>query len=378
MLNLSALFHSTTETQTFLGNITLSDSDRDSLSTARTLIRQTLRAQLPVLLQADQEVKKAVAPGFFTQGSWAYKTINAPAQDKQQADLDDGAYLPLRFVSGAKPSIASRAFFVAVDAIFYGLAQRMNWKLDKSKPTCSRLEISSRGHVDVPLYTIPDHEFATLEKRAVDHGYVTLSEAVSVRDQDSWTDLPTGTVLLAMRDGSWAESDPRPIRDWFLAQVNTHGEQLRRVVRYLKAWRDWTWPRGGPNSLLLMVALSRTFSAKERRDDLAFLEAVRSLPAELRNGILNPIQTSESLTENLGESGVKELIAKLEELIQYLDAAIMHSNDAAQSCAWLRNKLGPRFPANLNAVKDSSATAVVAAAAATAVPSPLVGRTKAG
>jgi len=31
-------------------------------------------------------------PRFFTQGSWAYKTLNAPAQNPQQADLDDGAY----------------------------------------------------------------------------------------------------------------------------------------------------------------------------------------------------------------------------------------------------------------------------------------------
>lgn len=378
MLNLSALFSSTTEKKTFLANIELEDGDKEDLSSAKTLVRQTLRTQLPNLLQADQEVKKAIAPRFFTQGSWAYKTLNAPAQQGQQADLDDGAYLPMTFVTGAKPSFVSKALFTAVDAILGELAMQMEWKLDKSKATCSRLEISAKGHIDVPLYAIPDQDFVTLEKAAAARGYHAFAEAAGAIGRDSWAVLPTGSVLLAIRDGTWAESDPRPVKDWFLNQVVLQGEQLRRVVRYLKAWRDWTWKQGGPNSLLLMVAISKVFGERDRRDDLAFLDVVRALPDEFRRGVFNPVQPSEDLTKKYGERGVRNLIERIEELLKYLDAAIMQSSDAAQSCTWLQQKLGPRFPKNLDAVKESSATAVVMATAAQRVSSPLVGRTKAG
>jgi len=377
VLNLSKLFYSTTESETFFTNIELSDPAKKELSDARTIIRDELRLQLPKLLAENSEVKAAIIPRFFTQGSWAYKTINEPAQVGQQADLDDGTYLPMTFVKGVKPSTASHVFYSSVDSILLGLAQRKAWKLDTSKPTCSRVEISSRSHIDIPLYAIPDHEFATLAKKAADAGHVSLAEAMRNIESDSWDDLPQGCVLLAMRNGTWAESDPRLVNEWFKAQVAVQGEQLRRVVRYLKAWRDWTWEKGGASSLLLMVALSKTYDARDRRDDLAFLDAVRGLPSEFRKGVKNPVQ-NESLTEKLGEAGVRELVAEVEDLEKYLNAAIMQSTNPEQSISWIRKKLGNRFPENAKFISPASPSAVVLATPASAVASPLVGRTKAG
>jgi hypothetical protein len=37
----------------------------------------------------------------------------------------------------------------------------------------------------------------------------------------------------------WIESDPKAITDWFMAKLKVHGEQLRSVVKYIKAWKDY-------------------------------------------------------------------------------------------------------------------------------------------
>ena len=105
-----------------------------------------------------------VRPRFFTQGSFAYKTINDPAwTPPQQMDLDDGTYLPMTFVQGAKPSVAAAAFFKIVDRALQALAKAEGWIFVK-KPTCARLIISICPHRHSSLRD-PDKEFRLLEER---------------------------------------------------------------------------------------------------------------------------------------------------------------------------------------------------------------------
>src|SRR5690606_10447458 len=116
MLNLSSLFYSTAESPTFLERLNLETQQRDYISGAKTAVRACLRTQLARVLRENGYAEEAVQPRFFTQGSWAYKTLNAPAQHPQQADVDDGAYLPLSFVTQAgRPSTASSIFFSAAE-----------------------------------------------------------------------------------------------------------------------------------------------------------------------------------------------------------------------------------------------------------------------
>jgi len=318
-------------------------------------------------------------PRFFTQGSWAYKTLNAPAQDPQQADVDDGCYLPLSFVAqSTRPSVAATVFFAAAEEALVPLIKERRWKLITDKPTCIRIEISTYAHIDVPLYAIPDYEFATLTKAAaMDHGFYNLQEAVRKAERDAWTALPRNCVLLAHRECDWMESDPRPVKEWFLAEVDAKGEQLRRVVRYLKAFRDWQWPTKGPTSILLMAAAAPLFEKRERRDDLALLDVVTALPKRLRAGVNNPIDERESLTKRLGEELVEEAAKKFEAFEKALRGSINAANEA-QACSWMIKEFGPRFPDRPDRVKVVSVAATIASAPAMAGPSELVGRTKAG
>lgn len=388
MLNLSALFYTEVEFEPCLfGNLNLRDDHRMDIAEAKNEVRVALRDGIPRVYAAEGHPGKVPQPRFFTQGSWAYKTLNAPAQPPQQADVDDGCYLPLSFLNQTdSPSVAADVFFDVAQKALADLVKERGWTLS-GKPTCIRVEISALAHIDIPLYAIPDKEFETLVKaenarRAVLDGIGNFAEAA----MDSWEELPKTKVLLAHREEGWMHSDPRPVKEWFVDQVETRGVQLRRVVRYLKAYRDWTWKTGGPSSILLMAAASPLFVKQDRRDDQALVDVVKQLPAALRMGVNNPVNQEESFTDRLRASSddvdmVEQVALQFEDLGRRLRAA-MDAGNAEQACTWLQGLFGPRFPDRPDRVKVGAAASAVAAAIASspavAGPNELVGRTRAG
>jgi hypothetical protein len=379
MLNTSSLFNSSVEAPTFLQNLDLTDDQLEQIASAKTSIRSCLRDKLKDELIALGCGENAVNPRFFTQGSFAYKTLNSPAHRSQQADIDDGVYLPLSFVTETGvPSVAAQTFFRAAERALSDLANANGWRLDTSKATCIRVEIASFAHVDIPLYAIPDAEFSRLEKMALANARPRLDGFTDAGDVDTdvWEKLPKDSVLLAHRTENWKKSDPRPIKDWFLDQVALHGEQLRRVVRYLKAFRDWKWETGGPSSILLMAAACQDFEAKDRRDDLSLLTTAEQIPGKLRSGVSNPVDSSESLTDRLGPQGVEEAAKAFEQFAAAMRSAL--SGAPNHACAALIDQLGQRFPNEPGRIKQDNVANTVHAVPPAVVAPPLVGRTRAG
>lgn len=380
MLNLSSLFFTTSDGESCMHDkLDLTPEQRAGIAAARTAVRDCLRAGIPRVLKASGFTEVVPQPRFFTQGSWAYKTLNSPAQHPQQADVDDGCYLPMSFVAQTKrPSTATAVFFAAAEEALKPLAEERRWKIVTDKPTCIRIVISAYAHIDIPLYAIPDQEFVSLAEASMRrYGYDSVTAAVIKSERDAWTALPHDKVLLAHRECNWMPSDPRPVKEWFLGEVEAKGEQLRRVVRYLKAFRDWRWSSGGPASILLMAAAAPLFEKRDKRDDLALLDVVAALPAKLREGVNNPADETESLTERLGQAGVEEAAKAFEEFEKVLRGATSASS-ASQACIWMQGEFGSRFPNEPDRVKEVSVAATIAAAPATAGPSELVGRSKAG
>jgi hypothetical protein len=377
MLNLSALFHtSVAEKDAFLDNLTLSPKAKAQLEIARVEVRNCLREGMPAVLQAQGFEGEIPRPRFFTQGSWSYKTLNAPAIQPQQADLDDGAYLPMTFVKLTKrPSTASRIFFAAAEEALRPLVRRNNWVMNTEKATCIRIEISTAAHIDVPLYAIPDEQFLLLKASMEKFGFDSVAEFVTRAERDVWTALPPDEVLLAHRSENWKKSDPRPLKEWFVAEVEAKGIQLRRVVRYLKAYRDWYWPEGGPSSILIMACAAPLFKAEHGRDDLALLNVASGMASSLRKGVVNPTDTNESLTDRLGADKVEDAALAFEEFEKYLRGALGSTNPS-QACIWLIEKFGSRFPNEPSWIKVSSVQETVASVAPVPAASEIVGRNK--
>lgn len=382
MLDLSKLFYTETTDDCLLEALKLTDVERAYIAAAKEDVRNCLRAGVPRVLRDMGYEGEVPKPRFFTQGSWAYKTLNSPAHiPPQQGDCDDGAYLPISFLKGTRrPSVASAVFFTAAETALEDLVkenQALGWRLIRDKDTCIRIQISTTAHIDIPLYSIPDEEFVTLAKAATRSGYMTFDEAFNARGAESWADLPTDQVMLAHRKEDWVSSDPRPVKNWFVDQVTDKGEQLRRIVRYLKAYRDWQWTAGGPSSILLMAAATPLFTKVKGRDDLALLEVLKGLPDALREGVNNPVDESESLTARLSAEELEEAAEQFEKLESNLNGAV-NASDPASACVWLRKMFGPRFPERTDLVRVVTVASTIAAIPAEAAASEFVGTSKAG
>lgn len=381
MLNFASLLHSTVEDPTFYQELAVPEEWWRVIREARTAIRAHLRQALPATLKDMGHEDAAVTPRFVTQGSVSYGTLNRPAKQGQQVDIDDGVYLPLTGVSATgTPTQASSVFFEAVEKALVPLLRARGWRLDTSKSTCVRVIITDYAHVDIPLYAIPDQEFVKLAKSMVRMD-ADVSDASLEDDQRTWEQLPQGVVLLAhRRERRWKRSDPRPLTTWFKAAVDRHGQQVVRVVRYLKAFRDWhVWENPAPSSVALMAAVEAAFLGSPR-EDKALASVLDELPELFLAGVANPTDPTEMLTESLGPEGRQEAARALREFSSAVRAA-MADVDPDLVCAAMRRQLGDRFPKAPQRVKEDKAAktaASVSAGPAAPVATPLVGRTRAG
>lgn len=372
-LNLHSLLDTQVEGRTaFLANITLSTDERKTLLSARTAIRDKLRQHLPKRLkkkakdggQGDMDVPD---PHFFTQGSWAYKTLNAPCRFPQQADLDDGVYLPFSYIESQPPAKMSDLLFASVEEILGELAREKGWKLDTKNDNCTRLIVDGGKHVDVPVYSIPDREFDMLVKASASmvalNFMMDSADFQEQRDLQEWQLMPTHGVLMATKSRGWQDSDPRPVRDWVENQVLIKGPQLRRIMRYLKAWRDYeVWGKDDPKSILLMVAADEAFDmAIDRRDDLALLKVLKRLPAILSGKVINPAtkdkaeDEQEDLAARMDKHGIRaDVIARIKQFASRLEYAIDTCGAPSAACEVLIELLGDRVPFDPDRVTQST------------------------
>lgn len=381
MLNMSALFYTTSNSdKSFIDELDLIQSERNFIEHCKNLIRKTLRESLKTRLSEELRKKGiteiSIEPKFYIQGSWAYKTLNRPCTTPpQQSDLDDGLYLPLSIMKESeRPSIASSIFFTAVENTLAPLVRIQNWKM-QPKPTCIRIVISSYAHIDLPLYAIPDKDFIQLKAAVESSNFTSINEAMD-SEIDRWPSLPSDHILLAHREQNWIKSDPRAMNDWFEIAVKDYGEQLRRVVRYLKAFRDKTWVSGGPSSILLMAATVQIFEQRKRRDDLALEAVLNKLPNLIRSGVCSPIDPEVSLTLPLKED-LDDIATKFEEFYTYITGAI-NSTDKQTACSWVRHVLGDRFPNTPSLITVASVIDTVQASPEESGPNEIIKSTKAG
>ncbi len=339
--------------------------DKAALNAARTDIRAHLRKELQraeKLLPVesffestdDSQVAKAIARSqgrsvpelsvkFLTQGSMAYETAVAPChENKQQLDLDDGIYVPMRFIDDNRPLFAARALFQVVENALGSLCRARGWQLIGSdhpqvKNTCVRVELNTRMHIDLPLYAIPDKDYDNLKKALefaeAREGPIALSSALA-QDMPSVTIDPT-KVQLAHRVKGWEASDPRRMQEWFDNNIKRYGMPLRRACCYIKAWRDFCWVEGGPSSIILMTCVVTAFKElKDRpadeRDDLLALRIAQQLPEYFARPIANPaLPRDEEVIMN--SDWTSEMRAQYRQKAMELETALATALNDAQS-----------------------------------------------
>jgi hypothetical protein len=382
----------------FLSALEVADSQKRELRDARDLIRETLRAgfsswqttvERRVLLQ-ETALKRAVPdpklkPKFRMQGSASYYTLNMPAHHPpQRIDYDDGMYLPVSFLAETgSPVVASAGFFRLVEALLAPLCERKGWEL-RQKPSCVRVQLSKKAHIDLPLYAIPDDEFETLvEKSAIAYSAAdrALVQDSMALDERIYEGLQIDDIRLAHREKGWIKSDPRLIERWFKDAIETHGYQLRRVCRYFKAWRDHHWDICVLSSITIMKCVVDAFDELRgvmdpKRDDLAVLEVAIRLSAYFAGQIENPVVDG-ILNDNWSEADRRAFIARAGDLHTQINSAIRGTDSAAVALSEFTRAFGSRIPQDVSLV-IATAEATVRSFQPTKVPARQVPKTTSG
>ncbi len=129
----------------------------------------------------------------------------------------------------------------------------------------------------------------------------------------------------------YTKRDPEEVQAWWEDVLNrlspkdgvVEKQQLRRVVRWVKAFArsrpSWRLPGG----MILTTLVAECFKADGNRDDVALRETLKALLGRLKNSpdVYNPVEPSTLLTKNDETAGqVRRLKSRLEEQLPKLDA----------------------------------------------------------
>ncbi|MBP4064403.1 CBASS cGAMP synthase [Acinetobacter baumannii] len=299
---------------------------------------QKILSELIIDLSEDLKTEfLKLSPRFWTQGSFMYDTLNRPYKPTQEMDIDDGTYLPMQFFED-KPAIGHQLLLLLVDASLKSLAaEHYGWSFE-SKDTCGRIKIPAKSvHIDVPMYAIPYEKFlekeVLLRKAANSQISIEMYDGISAADHALYDQLETDCVNLAIRkdDEKWIKSDPKDVHLWFQDACQRTGQHLRKVCRFLKAWRDaGDWKEkesNGPSSISLMAAVVEILD-KTHVDPKDFgslmLTVAKKLPETFKKGVESPDENDDRpLFPPYYEHEPKhtEVIQKLEQLVDSLESA---------------------------------------------------------
>lgn len=370
-INAHRAFFSANSTDHYLGELSVDEGVKEDLREVRDELRNTIKSgfgnwgqvvrreelfesvALATIFAHDEA--PALRPKFRMQGSWAYHTLNrATIEPPQEIDLDDGMFLPVSFLGQegtAHPAVISHTYFQTVERLLAPLCAKRGWVLETHKPSCVRVKVSDGAHVDIALYAIPDNEFRVLVEKASTisfHAADELANSVSFAD-GYYRELPTDHIMLAHREDGWIPSDPRKLEDWFDEAVSQHGQQLRRVCRYLKGWRDYNWEECRLSSITLMACAVRAFDEagaarpETDRDDKALLMVASRLPELFAADIDNPVVDGMVLNDKWSPECRAGFIAGANRLIGTLESALGASTSGA-ALAVLRTEFGDFLP----------------------------------
>lgn len=385
LANAHALFHGLKTDPSYLSALNVDKAERARLMNARGKVRATLKAAARQLAMNDdywqESFARSVRPPnrplieikFMTQGSFAYRTLNAPAQAAQEIDLDDGMYVPVNFLENGQPALAAKGLYRFVEDTLNPLCGKESWQLDQDKHCCVRVKLWAGAHIDLPIYSIPQDRFALLRESMAKAAVTTLAHD-SVRGT-SWK-LPSDKIMLAHRNGTWSQSDPQQLHDWVEGRVDRWGPVYRRLSRFFKGWRDFIWDNSKLSSLCIMCAVDTALRQLEGfptgdRDDELVMEVAKRLPDILACEIANPVLQHLSLNE-WGFEARKEILEGAQALKDELVAALERTGDAEQVVVKLRRRFGERIPYRPDAVKIASRIAAIRTAAPATVAAPRV------
>lgn len=282
----------------FLENLTLPVNKKNNLKSGRKALREIIKNHFNNNLGINP-------PLFGGQGSFMMDTIIHPISGEY--DVDDGVYLQ----SLDKDDMSKWPAPITVHSWIVDATNDHTDQPPVDKNTCVRIIYAGDYHIDLPIYG----EYQ-------------------------------GNYYLARKtDGDWYPSDPKLIIDWFNNLVTQKGEQLRRIVKYIKGWADKKSQKmKTPSSILLTVLVAEYFLSDDR-DDYSFVATIKNIYNRvlINFNIYNPTDLSEKLSDRCTQTIKDNFLLLLRGLLESADEA-MNENNLYKACLIWGKEFGERFP----------------------------------
>lgn len=282
--------------QTYLDKIRLDPEGRSDLKTSRDANRKRIADYFTNVL-------KRPAPEFHAQGSYPMHTGVNPLDG--DFDIDDGVY-----IQGLGTDPSKWPTPETVHGWLVAATQGYTSQPPQDKARCVRVRYAGGYHLDLPSYALN----------------------------------ASGTPLIFEKGKAPSESNPRELSEWF----NDHAKvapQKRRLVRYLKGWRDYQGAISSTASGLAMTILTVNHYWSDDRDDVALVRTVDAIHAHLRAGgrVVKPTTPYDDLSARWSQAQRDRLIEKLGNLKDRGQDALDDAKRSVASGIWQR-QFGDRFP----------------------------------
>jgi hypothetical protein len=281
--------------------IALDSTRKEQLRTSRNAFRKRITRYF-------WKKENGLVPKFHGQGSFMMNTIICPIDG--EFDVDDGIY----FLVGKQPAYSVKTFHKWIYEAVDGYTKQS--PIDKQ--TCVRVVYAGNYHLDLPIY------------------YVIKGQV----------------PYLAHKEKGWIESDPREFIQWFNNKADKDG-QLKRIVRYLKAWSDYR--RGElPSGLIFSILAANSISYHDR-DDMAFYKTLVNIKNSLETNFVCYRPTTpafENLLANYSKTNKDYFLGQLDSFIQSAEKALDEKTMEKDACkAWQQHFGEARFPCNLSSAE---------------------------
>lgn len=254
---------------------------------------------------------------FKGQGSFSTNTTILPIDGEY--DVDDGVYIFGTEENRPTPQTAHNWIVKAVE-------NRTDQNtIDKN--TCVRVQYAKAYHVDLPIY------YKTTDN---DDEYFFDS-----------SDVPE----LAHKSKGWIESDPYAFKLWFEKEASGKS-QLKRIIRYLKAWSDNKSHLKLPSGMVFTILAVSDYSYNDR-DDKAFLQTLKNIQASIddtRSSWASYVCKRPTIDKNENLLNKYSSTTRKKNFLDALDSLIVSGDKAIElkskkdACAKWQKHLGDRFP----------------------------------
>lgn len=289
--------------------IKLTQSKKESLLKSRKEIRKKIRKWF------KDNKPNELQPKFATQGSKPMNTITNPIVEIDENnksiykyDLDDGVY----FIEKAGED-NKRGIFTWHDWVYEAVDGHTGQPTIR-KTTCVRVVFADGHHIDLPIYY-----------------------------------KESNNIELAHKSKGWLQSDPKEFYEWF---NNKKTKQLERIVRYLKAWKNFREVNNTslklPSGFELTILATNNYIERDNDDEslrVTIAAILRKLSSPNGFKCIRPTTpVGEDVFSDYSESKKENFLNALKSLQRDLDRADQEENFRKASKILRNNQFGERFP----------------------------------